>query len=439
MISFLRKITPKPILQFYHLVLAGLAVFLYNNPSKKMIVIGITGTNGKSSTVQFTAQLLTMLGNNVGYTTTAGFCIAGKEIENRLKMTMPGRFILQSLLSKMERAKCEYVIVETSSQGITQFRHLGLNYDVVAITNLTPEHIEAHGGFEVYKKAKGELFAHLTRRKHKIIAGKKIKKVTIVNADDKHASYFSSFPADIHLSYGWVGEPGETALVAQKSTQENDGAHIRVNNQPMVFPFVSGFEQKNVFCAVAIVYSLGYSLERIASVCAKLKPIPGRFERIKIGQPFEVIVDYAYEPYALQALFSAVKTLSPKRLIGVHGSAGGGRDIGRREIIGKLAAENEDIVIVTNEDPYDEDPRSIIDQVAKGAEISGKVREKNLFLINDRDKAIEFAISKAQDGDAVLLTGKGSEVVMAVKNRKSIPWSDKQVAIDALKAKGYGR
>ncbi len=224
---------------------------------------------------------------------------------------------------------------------------------------------------------------------------------------------------------------------AKKIANDASGIIVDINGVKMKFPFLADFQNKNTLAAVATVYSLGYSLSRIASVTDKLKGIPGRFELIDLGQDFWVIVDYAYEPYALRALLESVEKLNPKRIIGVHGSAGGGRDIARREKIGSLAAEKEDIVIVTNEDPYDEDPRRIIEMVADGARRKGKIEERDLFLVDDRQEAIDLAISLAEKGDAVILTGKGSEPVMAVGERKKIPWSDKEAAKKALLKKGY--
>ena len=310
---------------------------------------------------------------------------------------------------------------------------------MVAFTNLTPEHIEAHGGFDAYKAAKGKLFAHLTKRKHKIIRDERIEKVAVINQDDPHALYFASFSADERVYYRWGGESRAGTLVANRMDCDTTGCQIFINGNEMRFPFLAPFELMNTLSSVAIVYALGYGLQRIGSVTNKLVPIPGRFEHIRAGQPFEVIVDYAYEPYALEALFKAASLLNPKRIIGVHGSAGGGRDVARREKIGRLAGEHEDIVIVTNEDPYDEDPRLIIEQVASGARLAGKRSDQDLFLVDDRQEAIFLAISKAQAGDVVLLTGKGSEPVMAVKNRQSVPWSDREAARQSLKKIGYGR
>ncbi|MDA0208186.1 MAG: UDP-N-acetylmuramoyl-L-alanyl-D-glutamate--2,6-diaminopimelate ligase [bacterium] len=427
----IKQIIPQPILQVYHYVLAVFAMICYGFPSRKLIIIGVTGTNGKSSTVQFMAQLLEALGERVGYTTTAGFCIAGEDIENRMKMTMPGRFVLQRLLRKMVNNGCRYAIIETSSQGLAQFRHIGINYDVAVFTNLTPEHIEAHGGFEHYKKAKGKLFRHLTKRPHKTIGGKRIPKIIFVNKDDEYSDYFANFKADEVFRYSLNGK-GDVA--AKQINERKTGITVTLDEQKIDIPLAANFQQKNAFAALSTLYGMGFPISKLARASEQLHAIEGRFQLIENPHDIYVIVDYAYEPYALQALYESTAKFNPKRIIGVHGSAGGGRDVARRAIIGRLAAEQEDIVIVTNEDPYDENPRTIIEAVAKGAEQGGKVEGEDLFLIDDRKQAIQYAISIAKSGDAVLITGKGSEPVMAVAGGEKIAWSDITVAKKAIDA-----
>ena len=380
------------------------------------------------------AQMLESLDFTVGYTSTAGFSIAGHEIINEMKMTMPGRFYLQKILRRMVRAGCDYAIVETSSQGIEQHRHIGINYDLVTYTNLTPEHIEAHGGFDNYKKAKGKLFAHLVNRSRKTINGNKIDKIAVINADGDYAPYFSSFKADRHVTYSKSGSPDTDHLVVKRGKSDAPGLAIKVNDVGMTVPYIATFQQKNAISALAVLFALGFSQKKIKKALENLEPIAGRFERVDEGQDFSVIVDYAYEPYALHALLSAVKVLKPKRIIGIHGSAGGGRDKARRQKIGKIAAEYEDIVIITNEDPYDEDPQQIIEEVAKGALKAGKQEGVNLLLIEDRDAAIDKAIHLAKKGDAVIITGKGSETVMAVKKGKKVHMDDRESARRAIKS-----
>ena len=435
MLHAFKQHIPQPLLQAYHFILGYLAALVYGFPSDKLVVIGVTGTNGKSSTVNFIAQILTEMGETCGYTSTAGFNIAGRDVENAMKMTMPGRFALQKMLAEMVRAGCGYAIVETSSQGLAQFRHVGVNYDMAVFTNLTPEHIEAHGGFENYKKAKGLLFQHLTKRGRKSFKGEKREKVIVVNADDEHASYYASFKADKHIAYGWEKELGE-GYYAQES---EDGSHVFVNGETVSWKLKARFEQLNVLAAIAAVAGSGFSLRDVLRASEMIKPLAGRFELIDEGQPFTVVVDYAYEPYALRALYDSVAKMQPKRVIGVHGSAGGGRDKARRPIIGKMAAEHEAFVVVTNEDPYDEPPRSIIEEVAQGAVEAGKTEGKDLFLIDDRYEGIAKACALAQAGDVVVITGKGSEPVMAVAGGRKVAWDDRVAARKVLASMGYDR
>ncbi len=420
----------------YHFVLAKAAEVAYRYPSSELIVIGVTGTNGKSSTVNFIAQLLAALGEKVGYTSTAGFMIAGEEVANRMKMTMPGRFALQRLLRRMVVAECRYAVVETSSQGIAQYRHLGVNYDVAVFTNLTPEHIESHGGFANYKAAKGELFRHLTARARKTIDGKRVAKVIVANADDEHAEYFLAFSADRTMRFGWDDVPDDDAVMARLIERNADGAMIDVNGLPCQLKLFARYEWQNAIAAITAVTALGFSLDAVVRAAQTLKQVPGRFEWIRCGQPFAVIVDYAYEPYALAALYDAIAPLGFSRVIGVHGSAGGGRDAARRPQIGKLAAERESIVIVTNEDPYDEDPKAIIEAVAVGSRKAGKRDGHDLFVIENRAEAIDKAIGLAAAGDVVLVTGKGSEPVMAVAGG-TVPWDDREAARHALAKRGF--
>ncbi len=425
----------------YHYSLARLAAWWYGHPAESMVIIGVTGTNGKSSTTQFIAQILTELGERVGYTSTAGFSIAGVPYENRMKMTMPGRFTLQKLLFSMKQAGCTYAIVETSSQGLEQFRHVGIHYDIAVFTNLTPEHLEAHGGFEAYKLAKSKLFTHLMKFPRKTLFGREILRSSVVNEDSPYGAYYGSFPADAHWKFSFLPKKdvGSDArrIFAEYRTQSREGVDVVVGGYGVHWNLPATFSHLNALAAISAVTACGIPLEQVVKASEKLAPIAGRYEEIKQGQPFLVIVDYAYEPYALEALYAALPKDRSGRVIGVHGSAGGGRDRARRPKIGELAAKHEDIVIVTNEDPYDEPPEDIIREVAQGAERAGKVANKDLFTFLDRGEAIAHALRIAREGDVVLVTGKGSEPVMAVAGGKVIPWDDRKVVRDVLSSLGY--
>lgn len=408
----LKKILPAKVLDFYHRALSSLAAFYYGHPSEKLIVIGVTGTNGKSTVVHLIAKILETAGFKTGATSTISFKIGEKEQLNHLKMTMPGRFWLQKFLDQMKRAGCQYAVIESSSEGILQYRHLNIHYDVMVFTNLTPEHLERHGGFENYKKAKLAYFQHLQQLPHKIIAGKIVPKTIVVNLDSPFAKEFLDFSVDQKITF----------------SAKNDSAKI------------SGFLSlagkvniENALAAMAVAQSQGIEWSICQKALSTIKFIPGRFELIEEGQNFRVMVDYAPEPYSLRALYETVADWPKNSVIHVLGSTGGGRDKTRRKILGEMAGKFAETIIVTNEDPYDEDPQEIINEVAAGAKTSGKQLGKNLFKILDRREAISKAIELAQKGDLVLITGKGSEQAIVVSGGKKIPWDDRQVAREELR------
>ncbi len=439
--SLLRRIIPGPLLAVYHLALARLAAAWYGHPSEQLLVIGVTGTNGKSTTTQFIGQALEHLGHRVGWTTTVSFKVAGREWVNDQKMTMLGRFQTQKLLREMVDAGCTHAVIETSSQGIAQFRHVGINYDLVVFTNLTPEHIEAHGGFENYKKAKGKLFAHLAGSPRKTVSGLHVDKTAVVNIDDPHVPYFLSFRTDRQYGFGFDPDHAKDVTAAYPVLVPIVGERLEVTRVCSTFRLrgvemhvhpIGAFHAANALAAAATLRALGIEWKAIGDAVDHLRAVPGRLERIEEGQPFTVIVDYAYEPAALNAVYAAISLLPRKRLIHILGSAGGGRDVSRRAVLGQMAAERDDVVIVTNEDPYDEDPQTIIDQVADAAAREGKRENVDLFRILDRAEAIQQAMHLAAPDDLVLITGKGSEPVMAVADGKKIPWDDRSAAREAL-------
>lgn len=427
--SLIRSLIPKPLLNLYHFILVKLAAFLYHYPSRKMIVIGVTGTGGKSSTVYLLAKILESAGKKVGATSTFFFKIGDKEWLNDKKMTMLGRFQTQRLLSQMVKSNCGIALIETTSQGIEQYRHLGIDYDLVVLTNLYPEHLEAHGGFENYKKAKGKLFAALAKSQRKLFSP---PKTIIVNGDDENALYFLSFPAKRKIVFGQENRfKQEESVLATEVIVSQQGLNFTIGETKFASSLLGQNNLYNLLCAITIAQSLGLSLEEIQKAVLTIKSIPGRLEFIEEGQPFKIIVDYAFEPKALIDLYEVAKTLPHQKIIHVLGSAGGGRDQWRRPKLGEIAGEKADYVIITNEDPYDEDPQLIIDQVAQGAKEGGKEGD-SLFKILDRREAIRKALSLAQKNDLVLITGKGAEQAICVKNGKKLAWDDRKVVREEL-------
>ncbi len=433
--AFLKKIIPKTWLLQYHKVLAIIANLVYNFPSKRIIVIGVTGTNGKSTTVNLIAKVLEGSGAKVGLMTTMNYKIADKEWLNSTRMTMLGRFALQKMLKQMIESGCQYAVVETSSEGIMQNRNWGVHYDVAVMTNLTPEHIEAHGSFENYKKAKGKLFANLSKFPRKQIGGQEIKKTIVVNLDDEHWQYYLNFPADRKYAYGikeyrypdYVKyiKPKEYQLFVDHTTFNLKDLEFKTN-------LIGEFNVYNCLAAICVGLNFGLTLEQCREALAKVQGIPGRMELIKEGQPFTVLVDYAHDPKAFEILFNTLKMFEKKRIIHVFGSAGGVRDHAKRPVLGKMSGQNADITIVTDEDSYDEPTEKILNEIAAGALATGKVEGQNLFKISERKEAIKKACEMAQPGDLVLITGKGTE--QSIKSGgKIMPWDDRQVAREILK------
>lgn len=440
-LRIIKKIIPKKVFKFfqpyYHKALSYGANFFYGYPSNKLIVVGVTGTNGKSSTTHIIAKILESYGDKVGETSTVFFKIGEQEWLNDKKMTMLGKFALQKMIAKMVKVGCKYAVIETSSEGIMQSRHLGINYDILVFTNLTPEHIEAHGGFENYKNAKLKLFKHLEKSKHKKIDGRVIQKTIVSNIDDKHGNDFLNFKVDKKIGYSLnknVNNAGLEKVIATDVRVYSNGSLFNVDNDEVKINLLGDFNVYNTLAGIAVAKSLGFKVSEIKKSLLKIKGIEGRMEIIDEGQDFDVIVDYAPEPASLKQAYNTILKIKTEnaKLIHVLGSCGGGRDVARRPVLGSMAGNSADYVIVTNEDPYDDDPMSIINDVASGAIRAGKALDKDLFKILDRREAIKKAFALAGKNDLVLLTGKGSEQAMCVADGKKIPWDERVVAREEL-------
>lgn len=418
---------PKWVISFYHWVLAQIGALIYGYPSKNLIVIGVTGTKGKSTTSYLIAKLLESAGHKVGLTSTIIFKIGEKEWLNDKKMTMLGRFGLQKLLREMVRAGCKYAVVETSSEGIAQYRNAGIDYDVALFTNLSPEHIESHGSYNKYRAAKGKLFASLRFGKNK-----GVPKTAIVNLDDAEADYFLKFNVNnvgFTLNEAYRREVKEI-ISAKNIFVKDDGASFVLDGADFETKLLGKFNVYNLVGALAACKVLGVSFASLRQAVAGIKSVPGRMEFINEGQNFQVIVDYAHEPASMKALYGIVREIPHKRVIHIFGATGGGRDKSRREVMGEIADQNAQIIILTNDDPYEEDEMKIIGDIKKG--IVKKKEGENLFIIKDRKEAIEKGIGLSEAGDIVLITGKGCEQKMAIGG-KMIEWDDREIARKIIK------
>jgi UDP-N-acetylmuramoyl-L-alanyl-D-glutamate--2,6-diaminopimelate ligase len=407
MLRFFRKITPKIIINGYHLLMPLLGAIIYGFPSKKIKVIGVTGTNGKSTTIEMISSVLKGSGYKIGLISSIKFEIAGKIEKNKSTMTMPGRFMIQKKIKDAVNSHCDYMIIEVTSEGIKQHRHLFIDFNTVLITNLSPEHIESHGGFDNYKKSKGKLF-------------KNSKKMHIINLDDDHKNYFLSFSAKEKLGYGIsFKENGINSIKAKDININSDGSSFKVMDCKFNIMMPGEFNIYNALAAISIGLKEKISLSSISNSLSEIKGIEGRMEMI-ISSPFKVFVDYAFTPNALEKVYQTIKeNFNHNKIIAVIGSCGGGRDKWKRPVLGEIASKYCDMVIVTNEDPYDEEPEGIINQVAE------KIVDP--IKITDRREAIKKALNLADKNDIVIVTGKGSESWMCIDHGKKISWDDRLI------------
>ncbi|EKD23944.1 MAG: hypothetical protein ACD_81C00139G0005 [uncultured bacterium] len=431
-----RKIIPKSIFEFfqpaYHFLLAFAGAALYWFPSRKMTVIGVTGTKGKTTACNMIAHVLQEAGHKTGMTTTVNFRIGEKVWTNEAKQTMLGRFQLQKMLRRMVEAGCEYAVVETSSEGIMQFRHTFVDYDIAVFLNLSPEHLDRHKGFENYRAAKMKLF--------KKIANKGTG-IGIFNLDDEHVEHFIGISQAAQYGYTVSHKKAHDAdavrrIVELKNIQlSGAGSEFDVNDEHFILPLVGAFNVQNAGAVICVALSQHIALDQVRKSLATFKGVSGRMEIVPNDKGFAVVVDYAHEPKSLEAVYKAATDCDLKqaggRLIGVFGATGGGRDKWKRPVMGEIAAYYCDEIILTNDDPYDEDQKSIIADIRAGIEHAPFIKG-NIHEIVDRREAIRTALSLAKPGDAIVLTGKGGETVMVVENEKRIPWDERKIVEEEL-------
>jgi len=438
----LRQLSPAWLVDFYHLVVGVTAATVYGFPGKKLRVIGITGTNGKTTTAHLVTAILEQAGRKVGMATTVDFQIGDRLTENNLKMTTVSPFLLQKLLAQMVKAGCEDAVLEVTSIGLDQHRLWGITFQVAVFTNLTHDHLDYHLTMTDYRLAKEKLFANRPL-------------LSVINIDDPAAEYFLAHTANRTVTYSLKSAAD---LIGKKIYQRSGGTDFvllaRGRQASISLQLPGEFNVANALAAAGVGLGLGLSLEIVVEGLRSAKPVPGRMEVIDRGQSFTAIVDYAHTPDALQKVYETIKPAVHGKLISVLGATGE-RDKTKRPILGALAGRYADFVIVTNEDPYREDPGAIIDEVAagvpRGRPLKGRYKVKKAgeaegdlpfkykdngediwwWRVADRKEAIAKALAMARPQDTVLVTGKGAEKVMAVGD-KLIPFSDRAVLEELL-------
>lgn len=409
--------------RIFHFAVAWFSAIVYRFPSRKLYVLGVTGTKGKSTVLELISAILEAAGKKTAILSSVRIKVAGDSEKNTTSMTMPGRGFLQRFLRRAARAGCDYALIEVTSQGVLQYRHRFVDFDAALITNLHPEHIEAHGSFERYRAAKAQFFydvAHRSVKKNKLF---------FVNDRLDGKEYFERA----------ANGSGKVVPFHRDDFIYNDlSSRYRLDSRAakkMISSWLQNdFNLENVAAAVAFARSQNISPDIIFKTLETFQGVQGRMEYVA-RQPFSVVIDYAHTPDSLQAVYKALSNDGSQKLICVLGAAGGGRDAWKRPAMGAIAARYCKMIYLTNEDPYDEPPLEIIEGLERGIwEERGRVgAETDYELVLDRKEAIRRALAGAKRGDVVVLTGKGSEPWLHLARGKKIPWNERGVVEEVLR------
>jgi len=411
---------------------AYLHAALQGFPARQLRVIGVTGTDGKTTTVRLISAILRAAGHATGSVDSVSAFIGGQEMPTGFHTTTPDAPEVQAYLAEMVSRGMEYAVLETTSHGLAQHRVAACEFDVAVITNITHEHLDYHKTYEAYREAKGLLFRALGRSLRK----PGVKKVAVLNADDPSYDYLRAFPADLHISYGLR----RTAQVRPEEIHEGpSGLSLVVSLGGRILslfsPLIGRYNVYNILAAVSVGYALELPMEAIRQGISAMRGVPGRMERIDRGQPFTVIVDFAHTPNALENALRTARQLARGKVSVVFGCAGL-RDRAKRPWMGRIAGQLADRVFITAEDPRTEPLEQIIEEIAQGCLQAGCQEGQDFWRVPDRAEAIAQALSMAQPGDVVIVTGKGHERSMCFGTVEH-PWSDHEAILQGLRALGY--
>ena len=407
---------------FYHFFMAFWSALFYGFPSRRLYVIGVTGTKGKTTVVHLLHHLLASSGARVASSSSLGIRIGEDSFEHASKMTMPGRMAVQKFLHDARRRECDYAIIEVTSEGIRQFRHRFIRFSSAIMTSIHKEHIESHGSFEAYLRAKLDLFWRLPKHA-----------VAVLNEDDEFYDRFSAATAAKKMTYSFSGiVSGAAPLPVKHMSFIGEGIEFDIGRVSVRSPLLGEHNAANILAALALASSRHISFEKAASSLELFSGIPGRMEFFQ-KESFFVIIDYAHTPESLEALYGA---FADSQNICVLGNTGGGRDTWKRPKMAAIAEKHCAEIILTNEDPYDENPQKIVNEMAAG--VSDK---KKLSVILDRREAIREALNCARELKeasphqhiAVLITGKGTDPFIMGPRGQKTPWDDAAIVREELK------
>jgi len=409
--------------------LAHLASAFYDFPAHKLRVIGVTGTDGKTTTTSMIHHILTEAGIKAGMISTVSAQIGTQELDTGFHVTTPDSPEIQYYLSLMVKAGMTHCVLETTSHGLAQLRVEACDYDVAVITNVTHEHIDYHGTWQNYLEAKGRLFEYLRATPHKRIGN---PRVAVLNKDDRSYSYLKHVSPKKQISYSMVNQ---AALWADQIENSPQKLRFRLHLHRQVYQvethMIGLYNVSNCLAAIAAtVLALGVDIKTALRALQTLPIVPGRMERIDLGQNFTAIVDFAHTPNALQRALETVRQLTDKRVIAVYGSAGL-RDREKRRMMPKVSTQFADVSILTAEDPRTESLAAILEDMASSAIEAGGIEGQTFFRIGDRREAIRYAVSIAQPGDLIVICGKGHEQSMCFETTE-YPWDDRAALRAAL-------
>lgn len=417
----MKKLIPQSIKNIYHLLQAILANVWFGFPSKKIKVIGVTGTNGKTTTTQMITRILAEAGKQVAMASTINFKLGDQEWVNATKFTTLSAWSVQKFIAQAVKSGAEYLVLETSSHALDQCRVWGVEYQTAVITNVTREHLDYHHTMEQYRLAKQKIFRQV--------------KTAIVNLDMERPEDFLKCCAERKMAYtiNNMNSALATEVVKGKDVFAGlDGVRFQVRDVNMHLQLLGEFNLENALAAVCVAIAEKIDLEIAKRALEKMTGVPGRMEAIANSKDLNIIVDYAVTPDSLEKLYAVINNLRQVRhgkIIAVFGSCGE-RDRGKRPLMGEIVAQATDYVFVTNEDPYFEDPQQIINEVFAGV-VKNKTENETCWRVLDRREAIAKALQLAKPGDFVVVTGKGAEETMAV-GKERIAWNDKQVILEEL-------
>jgi UDP-N-acetylmuramoyl-L-alanyl-D-glutamate--2,6-diaminopimelate ligase len=408
--------------------LAWLAAAWHGHPARKLVVIGVTGTDGKTTTVRLTAEILRAAGHPVGCISTVSASIGGEEIDTGLHTTTPDALDVQRYLARMVEQGIRYVVIEATSHGLAQHRVSGCEFDVAVVTNITHEHLDYHGTYEEYRAAKASLFDQVLASHPK----PGVAKVCVLNGDDSSYDFLEAFCTQRSYSYG-IQRPGDVEAFDIRFSPSGLTFNVATPEGAFVAksPLMGAFNVYNILAAITVGMSQGVPFTAMQQGISAVRGVVGRMERIDLGQDFTVIIDFAHTPNALSKALEAVRTLTSGKVVVVFGCAGL-RDRAKRPLMGEIAGRLADYTFLTAEDPRTEDVNGIMRQIAAGCQQAGRCEGVDFWCEPNRGKAIAAAINRAQPGDLVIVTGKGHERSMCFGTTEH-PWSDHKAVRTALR------